>query len=78
MEITIDEWPFLEPFVKVDGKSEEEVKRVSEKIGFDYGKVLFCAVGKLYQMKYGIHLDQINTAEKIVFGMENLFMKKDK
>lgn len=77
VEITIDEWPFLEPFVEVEGKSEKEVKEVSEKIGFDYSKALFCAVGKLYQMKYGIHPDQINTAEKIVFGMENPF-KKDK
>lgn len=78
VEITIDEWPFLEPFVEVEGKSEKKVKEISEKIGFDYSKALFCAVGKLYQMKYGIHSDQINTAEKIVFGMENPFMKKDK
>jgi len=73
-EITIDEWPFLEPFVEVEGKSEEEVRRISEKIGFDYSKALFCDVGKLYQMKYGIHTDQINTAEKIVFNMENPFL----
>lgn len=78
VEITIDEWPFLEPFVEVEGKSEKEVKEVSGKIGFNYSKALFCAVGKLYQMRYGIHPDQINTVEKIVFGMENPFMKKDK
>jgi adenylate cyclase, class 2 len=74
VEITIDEWPFLEPFVEVEGKSEKEVRDVSEKIGFDYNKALFCAVGKLYQMKYGIHPDQINTTDKIVFGMKNPFL----
>lgn len=78
VEITIDEWPFLEPFVEVEGKSEKEVKEVSEKIGFDYSKPLFCAVGELYQMKYGIHPDQINTTEKIVFGMKNPFITKEK
>lgn len=36
VEITIDEWPFLEPCVEVEGRSEEAVKNVSEKIGFDY------------------------------------------
>lgn len=75
-EITIDEWPFLEPFVEVEGKSEEAVKTVSEKIGFNYKDALFCAVGKLYQMKYGIHPDEINNLEKIVFDMKNPFIKK--
>ncbi|MBI4120510.1 MAG: CYTH domain-containing protein [Parcubacteria group bacterium] len=77
VEITIDEWPFLEPFVEVEGKSEKEVKNVSEKIGFDYGRALFCAVGRLYQMKYGTHPDHINTIEKLVFGMENPFLNHE-
>jgi adenylate cyclase class 2 len=47
-EITIDEWPFLEPFVEIEGSSEEEVKRIAEKLGFDWQDALFCAVGKLY------------------------------
>jgi adenylate cyclase class 2 len=74
VEITIDEWPFLEPLVEVEGKSEEEVRKVSEKIGFDYSKALFCPTGKIYQMKYGIPDDKINTTPKIVFNMENPFI----
>jgi adenylate cyclase class 2 len=74
VEITIDEWPFLEPFVEVEGKSEEAVKSVSEKIGFDYSKALFCAVGLIYQMKYGITHDVIiNKTPRIVFEMDNPF-----
>ena len=76
VEITIDEWPFLEPFVEVEGKSEEAVKSVSEKLGFDYSKALFCAVGKIYQMKYNIDSDEINSLEKLVFEMKNPFIKK--
>jgi adenylate cyclase class 2 len=75
VEITIDEWPFLEPLVEVEGKSEEEVKRVSEKIGFDYDKALFCPTGQIYQAKYNIPEDKINTAPRIVFDMENPFTK---
>jgi adenylate cyclase class 2 len=75
VEITLDEWPFLEPFVEVEGSSEAAVKAVSEKIGFDYSTALFCAVGKLYYLKYGIGPDQINNAEKIVFDMENPFLQ---
>ena len=73
VEITIDEWPFLEPFVEVEGSSEEAVREVSEKLGFNYTDALFCAVGKLYEMKYNIPPDAINTLEKLVFDMENPF-----
>jgi len=75
VEICIDEWPFLEPFVEVEGESEEKVKRVSEKIGLDYGKAKFCAVGWIYKDKYGISLDEINNkTPKIIFEMENPFV----
>ncbi len=77
VEITIDEWPFLEPFVEVEGSSEEEVKSASEKIGFNYGEALFCAVGTLYSKKYGLEEDIINNkTPRIVFDMENPFIKK--
>jgi len=74
VEITIDEWPFLEPLVEVEGNSEEEVKKVSEKIGFDYSKALFVPASKLYQEKYNIPEEQVNTTPKIVFDMENPFI----
>jgi len=75
VEITIDEWPFLEPFVEVEGKSEEDVKKVSKKIGFNYSDALFCGVTKLYQMKYGINFEKIDLAtKKIIFEMENPFL----
>ncbi|QQS16017.1 MAG: CYTH domain-containing protein [Candidatus Moraniibacteriota bacterium] len=60
VEITIDEWPFLEPFIEVEGDSEESVKHVSEELGLNYSEALFCAVGTLYQRKYGVTLDEIN------------------
>ena len=75
VEITVDEWPFLEPFVEVEGNSEEAVKAVSKKIGFDYGKAKFCAVDTLYSEKYGIEKEQINNnTPKILFEMENPFI----
>ena len=75
VEIMIDEWPFLEPFIEIEGKSEEEVKKVSEKLGFDYSKALFSAASMLYQRKYNIKDDRINTEPLIIFDMENPFIK---
>jgi adenylate cyclase class 2 len=76
VEICIDEWPFLEPFVEIEGKSEKEVKSVSEKLGFDYSKALFCAVGLIYSKKYDIPPEIIdNEIPEIIFDMENPFLK---
>ena len=74
VEITIDEWPFLEPFVEVEGKAEDEVRRISTRLGFDYKEALFCAVDTLYSKKYGISTDRINNkTPKILFGVKNPF-----
>ena len=77
VEVTIDEWPFLEPFVEVEGLSEESVKKVSQTIGFEWDKARFCAVGTLYAEKYNILETVINNdTSKIVFDMKNPFIKK--
>lgn len=74
-EITIDEWPFLEPFVEVEGKSEKAVKLVCKKLKFDYSEAIFSSTDVLIQRKYGISLDRINNkTPKIVFNMKNPFL----
>jgi adenylate cyclase class 2 len=73
-EITIDEWPFLEPFVEVEGGSEAAVRETAARLGFDYGQALFCAVGTLYERRYGFAADRINRIERLVFDMDNPFL----
>lgn len=74
VEIDIDEWPYLEPFLEIEGESEEEVKRISEKLGFDYSSALFCCVSTLYSKKYGVTEEFTNTRiPKITFEDINPF-----
>ena len=73
VEITIDEWPFLEPFVEVEGKSEAEVKTVSEKLGFDYSKAYFGGVTDLYAKKYNLSNYKINNETPIITFEKNPF-----
>jgi len=76
-EITIDEWPFLEPLVEIEGESEKKVKMVSEKIEFDWTQAKFCAVDAVYAKKYNLPEDVINNQmPKIVFDMENPFLHR--
>lgn len=74
-DVTIDEWPFLEPFVEVEGHDAETVRAASEKLGFDYATALFCSIGTLYARKYGIDEDRFNNrSPRIAFDMENPFV----
>jgi len=74
VEIAIDEWPFLEPFVEVEGKSEEIVKKIAEKLGFNYSEAVFGPVTVLYKNKYNVSEDVINNhTPRITFDDPNPF-----
>ncbi len=79
VEIMIDEWPFLEPFVEIEAQdSEEKVKEISTRLDFDYSKALFGATDIIVQKKYGLSLETINNIPKISFDMENPYLNIDK
>jgi adenylate cyclase, class 2 len=72
--ITLDEWPFLEPFIEIEGVSEEVIRHASEKLGFPWQEALFCSADTLYVKKYGISLDRINKeTPRLVFADLNPF-----
>jgi len=76
VEIDIDEWPFLEPYLEIESDGEERVKKVAEKLGFDYQKALFCSVDTLFKIKYGVPEEIINNSiSEITFEGKNPFEK---
>lgn len=78
-EITIDEWPFLEPLLEIEADSETIVRVTAEKLGLNYANARFCSVSPLYAEKYGVSEDRINNqTPKIVFKMENPFLDNKK
>lgn len=79
VEVTIDEWPFLEPLIEVEGNSGSEVRTVSEKLGFDWSKALFCSTNTIYSKKYNLpEMVFTDITPLIVFDTENPFLKFQK
>ena len=75
VEITIDEWPFMEPYIEIEGPTEDIVKKVTSKLGFDYSKAYFGSIDGMYAKKYSITEDRVNNhTPQIIFKMENPFM----
>jgi adenylate cyclase, class 2 len=74
-EVTIDEWPFLEPFTEIEGSSEDAIREVSELLEFDYSTAFFGAAGSLIAEKYNISEDRVNNHTPLIrFDMENPFL----
>ncbi len=75
VEITIDTWPFLEPFVEIEAPSESAVKEVVAKLGLNYGDAIFDTVDAIYKKKYGKTIDDLGkeVSKKFTFAIKNPF-----
>lgn len=51
-EVVIDEWPWLKPYIEVEGPSEESVRNACQKLGLDWDKAIFGDVMAAYRTEY--------------------------
>lgn len=66
-EITIDTWPWIPTFVEVESETEEEIRKVSDLLGFDWSTALHGSVETAYQALYDVTEDEIDGWEEITF-----------
>lgn len=53
VEIVVDEWPLIPPYVEIEGDSLEAVEVMSQRLGFDVANKLVCSTMQVYE-RYGI------------------------
>jgi len=51
-EVVIDEWPWLNPYIEIEGESEADVRAAAEKLGLSWSDALFGHIDALYEMQY--------------------------
>ena len=66
-QVTIDTWPGLNPFVEVEGPTEELVRAISEELGFDFTKAVFGSIDKIYEKEAGIPAERLIKLPRITF-----------
>lgn len=52
VEIMLDEWPWLNPYLEIEGGSEEAIKHVTQLLGLDWTQALFGGVANVYRKQY--------------------------
>lgn len=67
VELDLDTWPWLSPYVEVEGPSEAAVKSVATKLGFDMADAIYGSVDEVYKIYYDVTRHDINYCPEIKF-----------
>jgi len=68
VEVTIDTWPGLNPFVEIEGKDEKMVREVSSELGFNFEKAIFGSIDLVYEKEVNIPAETIIRLPEITFA----------
>lgn len=71
VEIMLDEWPWLNPYIEIEADSEEAVRKTADDLGFDWDDAVFGDVMAAYRVQYP-HLglkDTVATIAEVKFGL---------
>ncbi len=52
VEVVIDEWPWINPYIEIEGKTEDAVRAVAAKLGYDWQTAMFGSVDVIYNRDY--------------------------
>lgn len=63
VEIMLDEWPWVDPFIEIEAGSEQSVKDFAEKLGLDWSGAKFGGVTPVYVDQFGIDHDKFESLE---------------
>ena len=64
VEVVLDEWPWLSPYIEIEGASESQIRKVANMLGFDWQDAVFGDVMAAYRKQYP-HLTMEDTVGNV-------------
>ena len=52
VEVVLDEWPWVDTYIEIEGPSEEAIKSAAKDLGFDWKDAKFGSVDTAYRLQY--------------------------
>lgn len=70
VEVVLDEWPWLKPYIEIEGPSEESIQAVATKLGLNWTDAKFGSVETAYRAQYPgmTEDDTIGGVSEVRFG----------
>ena len=67
VQIELDEWPWIDTYLEIEGPNESAVRDVSEKLGFEWQEAVHGSVEIVYQAEFDVTEDEIDGWQEITF-----------
>lgn len=67
IEFMIDLWPWLKPYIEIEWKNEEVVRKYSKILWFNFDEWVFGSSFQIYEKELGIDFETINSLKEITF-----------
>ncbi len=70
VEVVLDEWPWLDAYIEIEGPSEAAIQAAAHKLGFDWTDAYFGSVDTAYRAQYPKMTaeDSIANVSEVRFG----------
>lgn len=52
VEIVLDEWPWINPYIEIEGPTEASVEETAAKLGFEWSTAVFGSADVIYKIEY--------------------------
>lgn len=67
-EIELDEWPWVKPYIEIEGPDESSLRELADKLGLDWGAVCHGSVEVVYRGEYDVTDEDVDYIPIIAFG----------
>lgn len=67
VQIELDEWPWIKPFMEIEAPSEKLLRKTAEKLGLDWAQALHGSVEIAYQAEYDVTEQEVDSWPEILF-----------
>jgi len=69
IQITIDTWPHLNPFIEIEASTEDLVRLYIEKLNLNFDEALFGGVDVVYKKVHGIEKTVVSRLPRMTFDL---------
>lgn len=59
VHVDLDEWPWIRPFVEIEGADETAVRNLAKQLGLEWSSAVFGSVEIVYQAEYDVSEEEI-------------------
>jgi adenylate cyclase, class 2 len=68
VEIELDEWPWIRPFIEIEAGDEKAVRNLAAQLGLRWDDALHGSVETAYQAEYDVTEEEVVGWPEVVFG----------